>query len=52
MNGKKLDWYSEKKKKPKGRKPFARLTDIHEDKKRYDRSKGREEIKQIIKEYM
>jgi hypothetical protein len=49
---KKLDWYTEKRRRPKGRQPFAKITDIHEDKRRYDRSKDREELQQIRKEYI
>jgi hypothetical protein len=49
---KKLDWYSMKYKKPKQRKPYARSTDIHEDKRRYDRSKDKRISKKIIEEHM
>jgi len=50
--GKKLDWHTEKLKRPKQRKPFARSTEIHEDKKRYDRNEHRKTSKNLIKDYL
>jgi len=48
----KLDWHTEKLKRPKQRKPYARSTEVHEDKKRYDRKKERDQAKRLIKDYV
>jgi len=49
---KKEDWHTEKLRRPKQRKPFARSTEIHEDKKRYNRAEDRKVTEQLIKEYI
>lgn len=48
----KTDWYSIKYKKPKQRNPYSKPTEAHRDRKKYDRTKDKQKIKNLIKDYM
>lgn len=50
MNNK-TNWYSRKKKKHGQRNPYARSTEVHVDRTRYDRTKGKQAVKNLIREY-